>query len=129
MTMIEEDWNSNQHQKQHQHQHTSASNLPNGKAANVQPFLNSLALEVKKYGLDSAVEVTNATGTINLLTHHGSFSNTDAEAFFNDTRKEQITGIATAGGAATLSGTGNATQLLQAEVNSATRENLSYDHL
>ena len=31
----------------------------NGKAANVQPFLNSLAVEVKKFGLDSAVEVTN----------------------------------------------------------------------
>ena len=39
----------------------------NGKAANVQPFLNSLAVEVKKFGLDSAVEVRNVAGnTINL---------------------------------------------------------------
>ena len=66
----------------------------NGKAANVQPFLNSLALEVKKYCLDSAVQVTDAAGdTINLLTHHGSFSDTDAAAFFNTARHEQITGI------------------------------------
>ena len=66
----------------------------NRKAANVQPLLNSLALEVKKFCLDSAVEVTNAAGEkINLLTHHGSFSDTNATAFFNTIRHEQITGI------------------------------------
>ena len=36
----------------------------NGKAANVQPFLNSLAVEVKKYGLEPAVTVCSATGKV-----------------------------------------------------------------
>ena len=39
----------------------------------------------------------------------------DAEAFFDAARKEQITGIAAAGGAATLDGTGNVAQLEQAK--------------
>ena len=59
----------------------------NGKAANVQPFLNSLALEVKKFSLESAVTVRNAAGPVNLLTDHGRFSNADAEAFFDAARK------------------------------------------
>ena len=58
----------------------------NGKAANVQPFLNSLALEVKKFGLESAVTVRNAAGPVNLLTDHGRFSDADAEAFFDATK-------------------------------------------
>ena len=88
----------------------------NRKAANVQPFLNSLAVEVKKFSLDSAVEVTNAAGhRVNLLTNHGSFSETDAEAFFNTARHEQITGIASGGGDATLAGADAAAQLLQAK--------------
>ena len=39
----------------------------NGKAANVQPFLNPLAVDVKKFCLDTAVTVTNAAGPVNLL--------------------------------------------------------------
>ena len=53
--------------------------LFNGKAANVQPFLNSLAVEVKKYWLEDAVTVQNAAGTnLNLLTQYGSFTEADA---------------------------------------------------
>ena len=88
----------------------------NGKAANVQPFLNSLAVDVKKFCLDTAVTVTNAAGPVNLLTHHGSFSETDTDAFFNTARTEQITGNAAAGGAAVLAGTGDAAQLAQAKM-------------
>ena len=76
----------------------------NGKAANVQPFLNSLAVDVKKYGLEPAVTVRSATGTdYNLLTQYGSFTEDDATAFFDNGRKEQILGQTATGGAVTLS--------------------------
>ena len=57
-----------------------------------------------------SVEVCVAS---NLLTHYGSFSEADAEAYFDAAHEEQITGIAAAGGAATLAGTDDAARLLQ----------------
>ena len=74
------------------------------------PFLNSLAVDVKKYCLDAAVTVTNTAGTdLNLLTQHGSFTEADATAFFTDACKEQITGIPqVAGTVVALAGTSDA---------------------
>ena len=80
----------------------------------MQPFLNSLAVDVKKFCLETAVTVNNAAGQVNLLTHHGSFSETDAEAFFDNARREQITGTTAAGAAAVLIGANDADRLQQA---------------
>ena len=45
--------------------------------------------------------VTNLAGAaVNLLTHHGNFSEADATAFFGTARNEQITGITMASGTA-----------------------------
>ena len=90
----------------------------NGKAANLQPFLNSLTTDVKKFCLEDAVTVQTATGTnVNLLTSYGSFSETDAEAFFDDTRTEQILGhsLANPATAVALAGADDAARLLQAK--------------
>ena len=67
--------------------------------------------------MEDAVTVTNAAGTNlnNLLTQSGSFTEADATAFFDDARKQQITGIAAGGGASTLDGATPADQLLQSK--------------
>ena len=66
--------------------------------------------------MEAAVTVTNAAGPVNLLTNHGSFSDDDAEAFFDNARREQITGTTAAGGAAALIGANDADRLQQAKM-------------
>ena len=65
----------------------------NGKALNIQAFLNSLLIDVQKYHLEDAVMVTVAGDQVNLITDYGLVTKDAAAAFFNDARKAMITGV------------------------------------
>ena len=66
----------------------SALQTPYGKATNIQPFLNSLLIDVQKYHLEDAVTVTVNGAPVNLITDYGSITKDAATTFFDDARKQ-----------------------------------------
>ena len=89
-----------------------------GKATNIQPFLNSLLIDVQKYHLEDAVTVTVNGAPVNLITDYGSITKT---TFFDDARKAMIAGVNAAGNPVALAGRTDAARLLQARLASISR--------